>query len=176
MLGCIGVAPPQKQALRAGYLVSWDGNMDYSSVREGVAVYPPVYQEVAILFLGDGHALEGGGELNRDALETSKDVEFQVELVKGFRSNAPSFENADSIIASGIVNSLQDALQQATTELARWLERDYQLNANESNIVLGSGDIEVATGSAVLADSPRGRRTLRRPSANPSRAPLGSGS
>ena len=40
--------------------------------------------------------------------------------------------------ASGIAGSLQDALQQATTELARWLERDYKPSANESNIILGS--------------------------------------
>ena len=138
MLGCIGVAPPQKQSLRAGYLGSWGGNMDYSGVREGVTVYLPVYQEGAILFLGDGHALEGDGELNGDALETSMDVDFQVDLVKGFSSNAPRFENAEYIMASGIGNSLQDALQQATTELASWLERDYKLNANESNIVLGT--------------------------------------
>ena len=138
MLGCIGVAPPQKQSLRAGYLGSFGGNMDYSGVREGVTVYLPVYQEGAILFLGDGHALEGDGELNGDALETSMDVDFQVDLVKGFSSNAPRFENAEYIMASGIGNSLQDALQQATTELARWLERDYKLNANESNIVLGT--------------------------------------
>ena len=29
-------------------------------------------------------------------------------------------------------------MQQATTELARWLERDYKLSPNESNIVLGT--------------------------------------
>jgi acetamidase/formamidase len=41
-------------------------------------------------------------------------------------------------MVSGIAGSMQDALQQSTTELARWLERDYKLSANESNIVLGS--------------------------------------
>ena len=29
-------------------------------------------------------------------------------------------------------------MQQATTQLARWLEREYKLSANESNIVLGT--------------------------------------
>ena len=41
-------------------------------------------------------------------------------------------------MASGIAGSLPEALQQATTELARWLERDYKLSANESNVVLGT--------------------------------------
>ena len=41
-------------------------------------------------------------------------------------------------MASGIANSLQEALQQATTNLARWLTDDYKLSANEVAIVLGS--------------------------------------
>jgi acetamidase/formamidase len=41
-------------------------------------------------------------------------------------------------MSMGIANSLPDALRQATTQLARWLERDYHLTANESAIVLGT--------------------------------------
>lgn len=112
--------------------------MDYNGLREGVTVYLPVYQEGALLFVGDGHALEGDGELNGDALETSMDVEFTVDLARGKSTQAPRFENDEYVMASGIAGSLQDALQQATTELARWLEKDYKLSANESNIVLGT--------------------------------------
>ncbi|MDQ6664274.1 MAG: acetamidase/formamidase family protein [Acidobacteriota bacterium] len=138
MLGCIGVAPPANQSFRSGWLGSWGGNMDYNGVREGVTVYLPVYREGALLFVGDGHALEGDGELNGDALETSMDLEFTVNLIRGKSSRAPRFENDEYLMASGIAGSLPDALQQATTELARWLERDYKLSPNESNIVLGT--------------------------------------
>ena len=112
--------------------------MDFNGLREGTTVYLPVYQEGALLFVGDGHALEGDGELNGDALETSMDVEFTVKLIRGQSTQAPRFENGEYLMASGIGGSLQDALQQATTELARWLERDYKLSPNESNIVLGT--------------------------------------
>jgi len=138
MLGCVGVAPPASQSFRSGWLGPWGGNMDYSGLKEGVTVYLPVFQEGAILFVGDGHAVEGDGELNGDALETSMDIEFTVDLVRGKRTQGPRFEDSEYIMASGIAGSLQDALQQATTELARWLERDYKLSANESNIVLGT--------------------------------------
>jgi acetamidase/formamidase len=138
MLGCVGVAPPANQSFRSGWLGSWGGNMDYNGVREGTTVYLPVYQEGALLFVGDGHALEGDGELNGDALETSMDVEFTVDLVRGQGTQGPRFESDEYLMASGIAGSLQEALQQATTELARWLERDYKLSANESNIVLGT--------------------------------------
>jgi amidase len=138
MLGCVGVAPPANQSYRAGWLGSWGGNMDFNGLREGVTVYLPVYQEGALLFVGDGHALEGDGELNGDALETSMDVEFTVNLIRGKSTQGPRFENEEYLMASGIAGSLPDALQQATTELARWLERDYKLSANESNVILGT--------------------------------------
>src|SRR5260370_21126961 len=136
MLGCVGVAPPNNQAFRSGWLGSWGGNMDFNGLREGTTVYLPVYQEGALLFVGDGHALEGGGELNGDALETSMDVEFTVNLIRGQSTQAPRFENGEDLMASGIAGSLHDALQQATTELPRLLERDYKLSPNESNVVL----------------------------------------
>jgi acetamidase/formamidase len=138
MLGCVGVAPPQNQTYRSGWLGSWGGNMDYNGLREGVTVYLPIYQEGALLFVGDGHALEGDGELNGDALETSMDVEFTVNLIRGMSTQAPRFENDEYLMASGIAGSLQEALQQATTQLARWLERDYKLSPNESNVILGT--------------------------------------
>ena len=138
MLGCVGVAPPMKQSYRAGWLGSWGGNMDFNGLREGVTVYLPVYQEGALLFVGDGHAEEGDGELNGDALETSMDVEFTVQLIRGKSIGGPRFENDEFLMASGIGGSLQDALQMATTELARWLEKDYKLSATESNVVLGT--------------------------------------
>ena len=138
MLGCIAVAPARHEAFRTGWLGVWGGNLDYNKVREGTTVYLPVMQEGALLFLGDGHALQGDGELNGDALETSMDVEFTVRLIRGAGIAGPRFEDNEYIMASGIAGSLQEALQQATTELALWIEKDYKLSPNESNIVLGT--------------------------------------
>jgi len=138
MLGCVAVAPPDKQTFQAGWLGSWGGNMDYNGLREGTTVYLPVYQPGAWLFVGDGHAAQGDGELTGDALETSMDVEFTVNLISGQSINGPRAENDESIMALGIAGSLPDALRQATTALARWLEHDYKLTANETAIVLGS--------------------------------------
>jgi amidase len=138
MLGCVGVAPPDKQSFRTGWLGPWGGNMDYSGIQEGTTVYLPVFQMGALLFVGDGHAAEGDGELNGDALETSMEVEFTVNLISGSSTLGPRAENDEYLMAMGIAGSLNDALQQATTQLARWIEKDYKLNANESAIVLGT--------------------------------------
>jgi acetamidase/formamidase len=138
MLGCVAVAPPDRQVFQAGWLGSWGGNMDYNGIREGVTVYLPVMQPGALLFVGDGHALQGDGELTGDALETSMDVEFTVTLVSGQSTGAPRAEDERYLMASGIAGSLPDALRGATTSLARWIEKDYKLTANESAVVLGT--------------------------------------
>ena len=138
MLGCIAVAPPQEMSFRSGYLGPWGGNMDFSQLGEGTTVYLPVMQPGALLFLGDGHAAQGDGELTGDALETSMEFSVTVDLVKNKNVPQPRAENAQFRMASGIANSLNEALQQATTNLARWLADDYKLTPNEVAIVLGS--------------------------------------
>lgn len=138
MLGCIAVAPPAHQALRTGFLGSFGGNMDYNQMREGTTVYLPVYAPGALLFVGDGHAAQGDGELTGDALETSMQVEFTVSLVKGQSTGSPRAENDEYIMSLGIGNSLADALRSATTQLVNWLQKDYKLEPNEAAIVLGT--------------------------------------
>jgi amidase len=138
MLGCIAVAPPAHQSLRTGFPGVFGGNIDYNQIREGTTVYLPVFVPGALLFVGDAHAAQGDGELTGNALETSMDVEFTVELVRGRASAGPRAENAEYLMSSGIGNSLADALQLATTQLVTWLEIDYKLTPNEAAVVLGT--------------------------------------
>jgi acetamidase/formamidase len=138
MLGCIGVAPPGKMSYRTGFLGPFGGNMDYNRMREGVTVYLPVFEPGALLFMGDGHAAQGDGELTGNALETSMDIEFRVEVIRGESAGGPRAENDEYRMAMGIAGSLNEALQQATTSMARWLERDYKLNSSEVASILGT--------------------------------------
>jgi len=138
MLGCVGVAPGGGNQYRSGSLGHYGGNMDYNQLREGVTVYLPVNVPGALLFVGDGHATQGAGELTGDALETSMEIEFTVEVLPGAGLPGPRFENADYLMASGIAGSLDDALRGATTNLVRWLEKKYGLNAAEVSSVLGT--------------------------------------
>lgn len=138
MLGCVGVAPGGGMRFRSGFLGGYGGNMDYNQLREGVTVYLRVNAPGALLFVGDGHALQGAGELTGDALETSMDVEFTVDLKQGGAPNAPRFENSEYLMASGIAGSIDEAFRGATTNLVRWLEKTYDLNEAEVSSVLGT--------------------------------------
>jgi amidase len=137
MLGCVGVAPPGGNVIRTGDSGVFGGNMDYNQIREGTTVYLPVFYDGALLFMGDGHAAQGDGELTGDALETSMEFEFTVDVISGKSIGTPRAENAEYLMAIGIGGSLDQALQRATTEMARWLEVDYKLNSTESAMIMG---------------------------------------
>jgi acetamidase/formamidase len=123
---------------RSGFLGSYGGNMDYNQLREGVTVYLPVYVPGALLSVGDGHAAQGAGELTGNALETSMDIEFTVEVEAGGAPPNPRMENAEYLMACGISGSIDDAFRGATTNLVLWLEKMYGLNPAEVSSVLGT--------------------------------------
>ena len=137
MLGCVATAPQGDSSIRTTDSGRFGGNMDYNQIREGTTVYLPVYHPGALLFVGDGHAAQGDGELTGDALETSMDIEFTVDVIEDQNFGHPLAENAEFLISIGIGGSLDQALQQATSGMVRWLERDYKLTANEAAMILG---------------------------------------
>ena len=137
MLGCVATAPQEAWSIRTTDSGRFGGNMDYNQIREGTTVYLPVYHPGALLFLGDGHAAQGDGELTGDALETSMDIEFTVDVIKGQAFGHPLAENAEFLISIGIGGSLDQALQQATSGMVRWLQRDHKLTPNEAAMILG---------------------------------------
>ena len=128
MLGCIATAPaPLRGAPSTGDSGSYGGNMDFNEIVEGATIYLPVSVPGALLYLGDGHAAQGDGELNGNALETSLDVEFTVDLIPERRTPGPRVESATHIMAMGLGGSLDDAFKSATANMAAWISEDYKL-------------------------------------------------
>ena len=168
MLGVVGVAPFWDQVSTPSDLARWGGNLDYNQVREGVTIYFTVYQAGAHLFIGDGHARQGDGEITGQGLETSMDVEFTVEVIKGPYLDQPWLENSEYVMVCGISGSLDRAMQAATAGLSKWLAQRYRLNDAEiatllansirydiAEVVDGPINIAAKIGKDVLAQLPR---------------------
>ena len=100
-------------------------------IGEGATVILPVYHPGALLFLGDGHALQGDGEPTGNGVETSMDVEFSVSVRKGVPLTGPRVETADAIISIGsqpeFQSSLDRALEMATTDMVQYLMSEHGL-------------------------------------------------
>ena len=83
MVGCFGVAPPRGQAISTATSSTHGGNMDYRGFVAGVTVYLPVAAPGALFHLGDGHAIQGDGEIVGTGVEISFDTTFRVDVIKG---------------------------------------------------------------------------------------------
>ena len=138
MLGCIATATgPAGAPPGTGDSGGYGGNMDFNENAEGATIYLPVSNPGALLYVGDGHALQGDGELNGNALETSMDVEFTVDVLPGKRIGGRRIETPTDLIAMGLAGSVDDALKEATNNMANWLEQDYKLTPSELAQFLG---------------------------------------
>jgi acetamidase/formamidase len=137
MLGCIGVAPEDGQAISSTTSGPYGGNMDYSGLTSGVTVYLPVFVPGGLFFIGDGHAVQGDGEIVGTGIEVSFDAQFTFKLIKNKRVNWPRAENAEYIMTLGNTRPLDQALQHATTEMLRWLQEDHGLDGRSAHILLG---------------------------------------
>ncbi len=137
MLGCFGVAPPRGQFISTGTSSTYGGNMDYRGFIQGTTVFLPVAEPGALFHLGDGHALQGDGEIVGTGIEISFDVTFSVDLIKKSNIGWPRAENDTHIMVAGNARPLDQCVQHATTELVRWIESDYGLDPIVVHQLLG---------------------------------------
>jgi len=126
--GCIGVAPAGGEARSSVVPEAFGGNMDSPEASVGNTVYFPVNVPGAMLFMGDGHAAMGDGEVAGTAIEVPLRSRIQVHVIKGQKINWPRFENDQYIMTVGAYRPLDDALRIAFTELVNWIHNDYGLS------------------------------------------------
>jgi len=140
-LGCIGVAPLNKRnEILSFFQGDFGGNLDYNGIGQLSTVYLPVFHDGGYFYIGDGHAVQGDGEIAGNALETSLNVEF---TVKHIRSSAlhieyPRVEDSTYIMTIGPAKTLDKAIQIATANLLEWLQADYHITLQEATQVMST--------------------------------------
>jgi acetamidase/formamidase len=145
MLGRVAVAPAGEEAWGGLWPGDFGGNLDASDVAQGATVYLPVFHRGALFYFGDFHALQGDGEIIGSGLESTADVTFQFDLIKGKRIRWPRIENGDYIMVAGSVRPLIDALRIAYVELIDWLVADYGFDRMDAyQIASQAGVVRVA--------------------------------
>src|ERR1700719_2136866 len=126
--GCIGVAPSGGEARSSIVPAEFGGNMDSPEASVGNTVYFPVNVPGGLLYMGDGHAAMGDGEVAGTAIEVPLRARVQLNLIKGQKINWPRFENDDAIMTVGAYRPLDDCVRIAFTELVGWIHQDYGLS------------------------------------------------
>ena len=118
--GIISTAPPPAWG-RCGSPVprAFGGNMDNKELRPGTTLYLPVFNEGALFFAGDGHGVQGDGEVCITALETGVTGRFRLTVRHDMALTWPFAENDTHLISIGLDEDLDDAAKQAVREMVR---------------------------------------------------------
>jgi acetamidase/formamidase len=87
----------------------------------GSIIYLPVWNEGALFSTGDGHAVQGDGEVDGTAIETALTGTFEFHVRKDLRWRLPRAETAAHLITFGLDADLDDAARQALHEMIDWI-------------------------------------------------------
>ena len=131
--GIIATAPPPAWG-RCGSPVprAFGGNMDNKELRPGTTLYLPVFNEGALFFAGDGHGVQGDGEVCITALETGVTGRFRLTVRTDMALTWPFAENETHLISVGLDEDLDDAAKQAVREMVRHVCDRTKLTRNQA--------------------------------------------
>jgi acetamidase/formamidase len=120
--GVMGVAPPPNWGRVTSVVPrAMGGNMDNKELIAGTKVYFPVFNEGAQFSVGDGHGVQGDGEVCITAVETALTGRFKLSVLKGMELTAPRAETPTHYITMGFDEDLDDAVRQALRDMIRWI-------------------------------------------------------
>lgn len=132
-MGVMAVAPPPSM----GFVSSrppgvYGGNMDLNELSAGATLFLPVHKEGALFVTGDGHALQGDGEVTGTAIEISQTATLQFFIHPQMSLVWPRAETPTHYIAMGMDEDLDIAMQRALQEAITFLQREKGLSAGDA--------------------------------------------
>ena len=120
--GNFGVAPPPNYGRITSVIPrEHGGNMDNKELVAGTTVYFPVWNQGALFSAGDGHGVQGDGEVCLTALETGMIGTFELILRKDLSIDFPRAESPSHYITMGLNEDLDDAAKQALRGMISWI-------------------------------------------------------
>jgi acetamidase/formamidase len=118
--GIMGVAPaPADGRVTSIIPRAWGGNIDNKNLGAGAILHLPVFNEGALFSCGDGHAMQGDGEVCLTAIETGLRGTFRLTVAKGTGITQPWAETATHWITMAFDKDLDIAAQSAVREMVK---------------------------------------------------------
>lgn len=108
------------------------GNLDCKLATAGSTIYLPVMCEGAYFYVGDGHAVQGDGELGGTAIECTLDkVDLTFRVVHETIRN-PILRTQSAWVTFGFDTDLTNAAYEALTEMANLIGKLYDMTFQEA--------------------------------------------
>jgi len=143
--GVMGTAPPPHWGrCSSGPPMRFGGNLDNKELRPGATLYLPIFNEGALFFAGDGHGVQGDGEVCISALETALEGRFRLTVRKDLDYPSPFAETETHLIAMGLDEDLDEAARQCVREMIGHIRRRTGLDMKQAYILCSlAGDLRV---------------------------------
>ncbi len=109
--------------------------MDNKELVAGTTLYLPVWNEGALFSAGDGHAVQGDGEVCLTAIEASLSGTFELIVRKDLSLKFPRAESPTHYITMGMNEDLDDAAKQALREMIALLGEVAGLSPEDAYIL-----------------------------------------
>jgi acetamidase/formamidase len=144
--GVMGVAPPAAWGrISTIQPRAHGGNLDNKELVAGTTLYLPVWCEGALFSTGDGHAVQGDGEVCVTAIETALTGTFELDLRRDLGSlRFPQAETPASWITMAANADLDDAAKDALRDMIALIRRRTNLDATEAYMLCSlAADVRV---------------------------------
>lgn len=143
--GVLAVAPPPHWGrLPSIQPRKFGGNMDNKELVAGTTLYLPVFTPGALFSAGDGHAVQGDGEVCITALETGLTGTFRLTVRKDLGYTYPFAESPTHLISIGMHEDLDEAARIALREMIAHICRRTSLTREQAYMLCSlQGDLRV---------------------------------
>jgi acetamidase/formamidase len=129
----MGVAPPPDSGrVSSNPPGQHAGNMDNKELVAGTTLYIPVWVPGALFEVGDGHAIQGDGEVNQTGLETSLEGRLRFFVRKDLHFEWPMAETPTDYILMGFDPDLEKATEIAIRNGTAFIAERTGLSRGES--------------------------------------------
>jgi acetamidase/formamidase len=128
-LGVMGLAPAEPgEHSTIPPRTANGGNIDCKELVAGSTLYLPVAVPDALLYLGDGHAAQGDGEVGGTAIECSMTTEAVVDVVTDRPLSSVHAETPAGRVTFGFDPDLNVAMGDALDAMVTWMQLLYELD------------------------------------------------
>jgi acetamidase/formamidase len=148
-MGIMAVSPPTSLGMVSSTPPgAWGGNIDLKFTGIGASLFLPVFNKGGQFFTGDGHAVQGDGEVDGGAIEISLKPTLQFIVHKGWSIKSPRVETATDFLTTGLSVDLNEATRLALEEAVDFLQKEKGLTAADA-YALASLAVDLGIGEAV---------------------------
>jgi acetamidase/formamidase len=123
-LGVMGMPPPEPGAHSTGPPRRWGGNMDCKELVAGTTLYLPIPVDGALFSAGDGHAVQGDGEISGTAIEAPTTAQLTIDLTDEPKLEWPLARIEGAWITLGFGEDLEEAGKRAMGGMLALMERE----------------------------------------------------